>query len=106
MSDRGDLIIPELAEHTPLRPLWICRIDARPWPCPDARLNLVAAYLPARRIELYLYLGSQFTTALAELDTVVVETGERADATGLHVRILGWLISHEARQRVRRRRAI
>ncbi|MGW4463470.1 hypothetical protein [Micromonospora sp. NPDC004704] len=106
MNDLCDLVIPELAEHTPLRPLWICRVDARPWPCPDARLNLVAAYLPDRRIELYLYLGLQFTTALVELDTVAVDNGVRATPSGLHVRILGWLIAHEAKQRDRRRRSI
>lgn len=98
--------MPELAEHTPLRPLWICRIDACPWPCPDARLNLVAAYLPTRRIELYLYLGLQFTTALAELDTVVLEAGAQPDPYSLHARILGWLVTHEFKQRGGRRRTI
>ncbi|MEV4626101.1 hypothetical protein AB0J90_07410 [Micromonospora sp. NPDC049523] len=98
-----DPIVPELAEHTPLRPLWICRVDAHPWPCADVRLNLLAGYYPARRIELYLYLGAQFVTALAELDTIVVDAGERPDPQTLHSRILGWVAVQDAKRRRNRR---
>ncbi|MFI6763180.1 hypothetical protein ACIBF5_29020 [Micromonospora sp. NPDC050417] len=99
----GGLIIPELDEHIVLRPLWICRVDACPWPCPDARLNLLASYYPHRRLELYLYLGAQFVTALAELDAVVVPLGTQPDPHGLHSRILGWVAAHDATRRQRRR---
>ncbi|MFI6761995.1 hypothetical protein ACIBF5_22925 [Micromonospora sp. NPDC050417] len=99
----GGLIVPELAEHTPLRPLWICRVDACPWPCPDARLNLLASYYPHRRLELYLYLGAQFISGLADLDSIVVDLGERPDPHGLHSRILGWVAAHDTKRRQRRR---
>ncbi|MGW4461446.1 hypothetical protein [Micromonospora sp. NPDC004704] len=96
------LIVPELAEHTPLQPLWICRVDAHPWPCADAKLSLIGAFLPFHQIELYLYLAIQFTTAVAELDAIVVEAGGDGDPYSLHASMIGWLIEHETR--IRRRR--
>ncbi|GAB3804067.1 hypothetical protein [Micromonospora zhanjiangensis] len=34
--------------HVPLRPIWICRACAAPWPCAMARLLLRAGYLHDR----------------------------------------------------------
>lgn len=86
----ADPIVPELELHTPLRPFWICRTDARPWPCPDARLNLLRVY-GERRLELYLYLGAQFVHALAELDGIAAQAGGGPEPGALHARILGWV---------------
>lgn len=49
--------------HTPLRPLWLCRVDAQPWPCATARLCLVYRYdadPAALRVEMcrMLYLAA------------------------------------------------
>lgn len=39
--------------HTPIRPLWPCRVDAQPWPCATARLVLVYRYgLDARALRV------------------------------------------------------
>ncbi|WP_326557844.1 hypothetical protein [Micromonospora sp. NBC_01796] len=81
---------PELAMHTPLRPFWICRTDAQPWPCADAKLDLTHGFRD-RQVELYLYLGAQFVHALADLTAVnpAVELAVEPDA--IHHRFLGWV---------------
>ncbi|GAB3817862.1 hypothetical protein [Micromonospora zhanjiangensis] len=33
-----------LAAHQPRRPMWVCRVDAQPWPCASARLHLKATH--------------------------------------------------------------
>ncbi len=34
--------------HRPLRPIWLCRLDANPWPCGEAKLVLLAAFADDR----------------------------------------------------------
>lgn len=42
--------------HPPLRPLWLCRACLAPWPCPQARDDLLAAYA-GDRVGLCLFLA-------------------------------------------------
>ena len=52
--------------HLPHRPLWICRRCAQPWPCGQARLDLLHE-LAADPIYLRIYLASQMHEALRDL---------------------------------------
>lgn len=90
--------LPESQEHYPLRPFWFCPRDALPWPCPDARLNLIHGF-EGRRIALYLYLAGQFVHALDDLYSIDSELAAPPDPTVIHARIIGWVAAHEARRR-------
>ncbi|SCL29268.1 hypothetical protein GA0070616_3853 [Micromonospora nigra] len=73
--------------HVPLRPLWLCRVCARPWPCGRAKLDLLAEY-DGNRIGLFLHLAGCLHAAIDELhrcDPVV--TGSAAT---MYDRFLGW----------------
>ena len=74
--------------HVPIKPLWICRVDAQPWPCADARLILTEAY---RRnpVEVGTYLGASLHEMVADLYRLNPATAP--DAAALYVRLLGWL---------------
>lgn len=50
----------------PLRPLWLCRACADPWPCANARLSLKAEYAQDRT-SLCVYLGSMLYDACEDL---------------------------------------
>ncbi|MEU0550383.1 hypothetical protein [Micromonospora sp. NPDC005979] len=52
--------------HTPMRPLWLCRVCAAAWPCPPARLLLTMQYR-RDRVGLSVYLASQLFEATADL---------------------------------------
>ncbi|TDC85426.1 flavin reductase [Micromonospora sp. KC606] len=59
-----------MTAHTPLRPTWLCRVDAHPWPCGAAKLALLDHYRehPA---ELVAHLDALRETAhhdLTDLD--------------------------------------
>ncbi|SCE84251.1 hypothetical protein GA0074695_1538 [Micromonospora viridifaciens] len=57
--------------HLPLRPLWLCRACAQPWPCGPARLALLAEYEGARTA-LIVYLAAcreEAREQLAKLNT-------------------------------------
>ncbi|MGW4467687.1 hypothetical protein [Micromonospora sp. NPDC004704] len=94
--------IPELQDHGPLRPFWFCHIDALPWPCPDARLNLIHGF-EGRRVALYLYLAGQFVHALDDLYSIDSSLTAPPEPAAIHARIIGWVAAHETR---RRRRSI
>ncbi|MEV4755403.1 hypothetical protein AB0J86_09850 [Micromonospora sp. NPDC049559] len=73
--------------HTPSRPLWICRVDAAPWPCAEARLWLTRTHRE-NPVALYVLLGAALAEAMTDL--------YRLDAYGapepriLFDRFLGW----------------
>ncbi|MFJ6198586.1 hypothetical protein [Micromonospora sp. NPDC092111] len=52
--------------HTPLRPMWFCRADGQPWPCPEARLLLRAEY-GDRQPALSIYLAGLMYEAMHDL---------------------------------------
>ncbi|MEV4843684.1 flavin reductase [Micromonospora matsumotoense] len=70
--------------HTPVRPIWLCRVDARPWPCGEAKLALLARYDGDRPGLLILLsrLSVEATDHLTQLDS-----GRQADLTD---RFLAW----------------
>lgn len=53
-------------QHLPLRPLWICRICAAPWPCAPARLSLRRKYAHDL-VSLAIYLSTVLHEAAADL---------------------------------------
>ena len=53
-------------EHVPQRPLWLCRACAGPWPCGEARLNLLRQHREDLTW-LRIYLASSMHEALADL---------------------------------------
>lgn len=73
-----------------MRPLWICRVDAYPWPCADARLDLIDGFRD-KTLSLTLYLASQFVEALGDLNTIDPELGPPPDSRALYERFLGWV---------------
>lgn len=82
------IIAPAL--HLPLRPLWICRLVAQPWPCADARLALVDGFRD-RTPSLTLLLASQFVEELGDLDTIAPKLRAPPDSRVLDERFIGWV---------------
>ncbi|MFC8297750.1 hypothetical protein [Micromonospora orduensis] len=73
--------------HLPLRPLWLCRVCAAPWPCPVARLTLRQEYAHDR-IALSIYLCAVLHDAAADLYRLDPHDGP--DPAALFARFLGW----------------
>jgi hypothetical protein len=84
MAETGVGIHP----HVPLRPLFICKIDAQPWPCADARLGLVTGFRD-RRISRCLFLGAMFIDCMNDLYKLNPDTAPQPAA--LYARFFGWL---------------
>lgn len=57
---------PRVRSHVPLRPLWICRSCAGPWPCATARLLLKAEYHDDRAA-LAVFMSTVLHVAAEEL---------------------------------------
>ncbi|MGC4836454.1 hypothetical protein ACLQ3D_18340 [Micromonospora vinacea] len=74
-------------QHLALRPLWLCRVCAAPWPCPVARLTLRREYAHDR-IGLSVYLCSVLHEAAADLYRLNPYDGP--DPAALFTRFLGW----------------
>ncbi len=74
--------------HLPLRPLWLCRVCAAPWPCATARLTLIAEYAHDR-IALSVYLCAVLHEAAADLDRLDPDEGPTPAA--LFARFLAWV---------------
>jgi hypothetical protein len=73
--------------HIPLRPLWLCRVCACPWPCATARLTLRAEYADDH-VALSIYLGSAMHEAIADIYRLNPDTAP--DPATLFARFLGW----------------
>jgi hypothetical protein len=78
---------PSSCTREPLRPLWICRNDAQPWPCAQARLGLTAGYR-GLGVGLACYLAMQYVDALTEVHTLNPDTAP--DPRSLWERMIGW----------------
>jgi hypothetical protein len=70
--------------HLTDRPSWTCRTCSQPWPCPDARSDLLAEFKAFPSV-LTIYLAAQMHDALADLTS----RGQPTPAD-LHQRFLGW----------------
>ncbi|MFJ6198952.1 flavin reductase [Micromonospora sp. NPDC092111] len=75
---------PLPGRHTPLRPTWLCRVDAHPWPCGEAKLALLDVYADDRPglMNLLSTLKEQAEEHLTTLDS--------GRATDLTSRFLTW----------------
>jgi hypothetical protein len=71
--------------HLPMRPSWRCRRCAGRWPCPPAKLGLLADF-GRNRIALCQYLSGQYVRALDDL-AAFSPNGPRED---LCARFMGW----------------
>lgn len=72
--------------HAPLRPLWICRSCAGPWPCAVARLKLKAEFCE-HRADLPVYMATVMHEAIVELSRLDPATLDPAD---VFVRFIAW----------------
>ncbi|MFI7658874.1 hypothetical protein ACIBTW_08295 [Micromonospora parva] len=73
--------------HLPLRPLWLCRVCAAPWPCPVARLTLRQEYAHDC-VGLSVYLCAVLHEAVADLYRLNPHDGP--DPAALFTRFVGW----------------
>ncbi|WP_018785198.1 hypothetical protein [Micromonospora sp. CNB394] len=73
--------------HLPIRPLWICKRCAHPWPCAEARLALLTEYA-ADRLALSVYLCGQLYDAAQELHRL--NPHEAPSPQALFARFVGW----------------
>lgn len=72
--------------HIPMRPAWLCRNCAAPWPCNPAQLHLATEFY-GHSIALAFYMASNLQDATDDLYAL----GARPDVRALHLRFLGWL---------------
>ncbi|MBQ1026256.1 hypothetical protein [Micromonospora sp. C95] len=73
--------------HVPLRPLWLCRACAAPWPCATARLALLTEYRDSH-VALSIYLAGMLYDAVEDLYRLNPHDAPKPAA--LHDRFLGW----------------
>lgn len=74
-------------EHTPLRPIWLCRACGQPWPCGRAKLALVTEY-DGDQVSLCLYLARMLHDAIDDLHKLNPTT--TGCASDMFDRFLGW----------------
>ncbi|MBQ0896384.1 hypothetical protein KBX37_25385 [Micromonospora sp. U56] len=79
--------------HLPIRPLWLCRTCAAPWPCATARLTLLREYAHDR-VALLVYLGGLLHDAAGQLHTL--NPHDAPEPTQLFDRFLGWALRRPA----------
>ncbi|MFI1196297.1 hypothetical protein ACH4T9_24025 [Micromonospora sp. NPDC020750] len=72
--------------HLPMRPAWLCRSCAAPWPCSPARLALLAEFR-GHSIALAFYLAASMYEARDDMRRL----GASPAPGVLHTRFLGWL---------------
>ncbi|MGW4465954.1 hypothetical protein [Micromonospora sp. NPDC004704] len=88
----GEPVADRVANHVALPQLWICRVDAYPWPCADARLNLLAGF-NGRLLALNLYLAPLFVEALTDLSAIAPDLADPPDPRAIYERFMGWVPS-------------
>jgi hypothetical protein len=71
--------------HLAVRPLWLCRACAAPWPCGPARRHLRREYAPDR-VGLSVYLAGVLYEATADL----LALGTEVTPKELFERFLAW----------------
>ncbi|MEV6690150.1 hypothetical protein AB0M35_01550 [Micromonospora sp. NPDC051196] len=76
------------APHTPLRPMWCCRVDGQPWPCAEARL-LLRVEFDRNTVGLTIYLAGLMYEAMRDLYHLNPHDGP--EPTALFARFVGWV---------------
>nr|MDT0659911.1 hypothetical protein [Micromonospora sp. DSM 115978] len=84
--------------HLPHRPLWICRRCAQPWPCGQARLDLLRE-LGGDPSALRIYLTDRMHEALR--DRYVLTPYEMPTPADVWARFLGWTAPPDDQSRQR-----
>jgi hypothetical protein len=83
----GGIIVTAIAqqtEHLNERPDWDCRLCGRPWPCANAKTDLLTEFRAFPSV-LRIYMSTQMYEALTDLTS----HGEPAPAD-LYERFLSW----------------
>ena len=75
-------------EHLHARPAWDCRVCGQPWPCADAKTNLLTEFRGFPSV-LTVYLSGQMYDALDDLTS----HGEYTPAD-LYERFISWIHVH------------
>ncbi|MDG4809679.1 flavin reductase [Micromonospora sp. WMMD1120] len=84
--------------HSPVRPFWFCACCVRPWPCADAKAELVADYSEEPKL-----LGVDMADCLTEAGRDLAELYWTApDPVEMYGRFLGWIKEALAVSRHRR----
>ncbi|BFU42888.1 hypothetical protein KRMM14A1004_11250 [Krasilnikovia sp. MM14-A1004] len=78
---------PSPDEHIGQRPTWVCRACAQPWPCPDARQQLLREFHGYASM-LTIYMSAQMCEALQDFTL-----HHDAPPPDLYQRFLGWVRS-------------
>ncbi|GHJ16524.1 hypothetical protein [Micromonospora sp. AKA38] len=81
MSDSGQ-------PHHPVRPVWLCRVDGQPWPCPPARAALLRDY-DGDLVGLAVYLAVTLHDAVRDL--YALNPDDAPEPAVLWDRFLAWL---------------
>ncbi|WP_091346872.1 hypothetical protein [Micromonospora rhizosphaerae] len=76
-----------MREHLPLRPIWLCRSCANPWPCGEARLRLTGEYADDR-VALSVYMASMMGEAISDLHRLNPQPAP--EASTMFGRFLAW----------------
>lgn len=76
-----------MREHLPLRPIWLCRVCAAPWPCGSARLMLRSQYTNDR-VALSVYMASMLGEASDDLRRLNPQS--ELDQVAIFGRFMGW----------------
>ena len=74
--------------------MWICRSDAQPWPCADARLTLVREYRH-RPVALCVYLGLSLAEAMRDL--YQLNAAECPTPKAMNDRFMAWAAIRRSR---------
>ena len=72
--------------HYALPPAHRCRNCQRPWPCPEAQMNLVTEFY-GDPVGLAVYLGRMYEVAIADRTAL----GLTVDPAPMYQRYLGWI---------------
>jgi hypothetical protein len=81
--------------HLPRRPLWLCRACAHPWPCGQARLDLLREFAadPSR---LRIHLTERMHAALADLHAL--NPHQMPSPAVIFARFLAWAAPRSSRR--------
>ena len=82
--------------HAPLRPMWLCRACARPWPCAVSRLLLLDEYA-GNRSDLCVRMSARFHESVTDLYRL--NPYEAPDLSTMYQRFLAWVPPKNAQGR-------
>jgi hypothetical protein len=81
--------------HLPRRPLWLCRACAHPWPCGQAKLDLLREFA-ADTSRLRVHLTDQMHAALTDLHAL--NPHQMPSPADIFARFLAWAAPRSSRR--------